>query len=377
MSLFVYDTLRYGPLFTRVAGPGGGSGEPAVLADHAVERAADGPWPAIVARPGARAEGLLLSNLSEAQLARLDAYERPFGFDRRSVTVATAAGPVNATCYFPTDGASSSGLPWSLAAWITADAPAALLAAAEVDWSLAGADPAGLRRRWPMVRMRAAATVRAQATRLPATLRHAAAPGDHHCEESAPPAGAFFRFATLRLDHLRFDGARSGPLPREVLVGADAALVLPYDPGRDRVLLVEQFRAGPARRGDPNPWTLEPVAGIVDADETPEQAAHRETVEEAQLTLSDLRPMFRVYASPGSTTDHFYCFLGLADLPDGHAATGGLAEEAEDLRLHVIPFDRAMALLDSGEITAAPLAAMLLWLARARDGLRRAAAAQP
>jgi nudix-type nucleoside diphosphatase (YffH/AdpP family) len=157
---------------------------------------------------------------------------------------------------------------------------------------------------------------------------------------------------------------------REVMAGADAALVLPYDEARDRILLVEQFRAGPARRGDPQPWILEPVAGLVDAGETPDHAARREAQEEAGLRLDRLERMFEGYASPGNATDHFYAFLALCDLPDDHATTGGLESEQEDLRLHLLAFDDAMRLIETGEANAMPLISMLLWLDRWRAGRR-------
>ena len=184
------------------------------------------------------------------------------------------------------------------------------------------------------------------------------------------PAGNFFRFEQLEVDHRRFDGNRAEGLRREVMVGADAALVLPYDESRDRLLLVEQFRLGPARRGDPQPWILEPVAGLVDAGETPDQAAHREGQEEAALRFSDLVPMFAGYASPGNATDFFYAYLGLCDLPDDHATSGGLESEQEDLKLHLLPFEKAMRLIESGEANAMPLISMLLWLDRWRAARR-------
>jgi nudix-type nucleoside diphosphatase (YffH/AdpP family) len=143
------------------------------------------------------------------------------------------------------------------------------------------------------------------------------------------------------------------------------------------VLLIEQFRAGPARRGDPNPWTLEPVAGIVDAGEAPEDAARREAAEEAGLAIRATERMFSFYPTPGSDTDHFYCYLGLCDLTPEGPGFGGLADEAEDIRLHLMARAEALALVESGEITTGPLIAMLYWLDRQAARLRAAAGVMP
>jgi len=83
--------------------------------------------------------------------------------------------------------------------------------------------------------------------------------------------------------------------------------------------------------------------------------------------------MFSFYPSPGSTTDYFNCYLALGVLPEPTQYTGGLAEECEDLRLHVLSYYDAMALVDTGEVNVGPLIAMLFWLSRHRDGLRAAA----
>ena len=72
------------------------------------------------------------------------------------------------------------------------------------------------------------------------------------------------------------------------------------------------------------------------------------------------------YASPGNATDFFYAFLAPCDLPDGFATSGGLEEEHEDLRLHVLPVEEAIRLLETGEANAVPLISMLLWLDRWR-----------
>ncbi|MEN9059900.1 NUDIX hydrolase [Ponticoccus litoralis] len=116
---------------------------------------------------------------------------------------------------------------------------------------------------------------------------------------------------------------------------------------------------------------LEPVAGVIDAGETPEEAALRETREEAQIDVRRLIPAPKGYASPGYSTEYYHGFLALAELGAERTGTGGLAEENEDIRTHVLTFDRAMALVRSGEINALPLVMLLTWLAVEREELRR------
>jgi nudix-type nucleoside diphosphatase (YffH/AdpP family) len=153
-------------------------------------------------------------------------------------------------------------------------------------------------------------------------------------------------------------------------VSGDAVTVLPYDPKRDLVLVVEQIRAGPFARGDRQSWQIEAIAGRVDPFETPEQAARREAVEEAGLTLTEVIPVAQYYPSPGAKTEFLYSYVALTHLPDGCAGVFGLAEEAEDIRGHLISFDRLMALVASGEIANAPLILTALWLQRERARLR-------
>ncbi len=376
MGLFLYGTLMHDGLMAALAGPGGGSGVPATLADHAVDRVAGAVYPMLVARAGAVTHGKFWTGLTADQLQRLDIYETAFGYDRRAVQVMTINGATHAaTAYFPPPDLTSGGELWDYAAWESAAAAQNLEAATEIAAFDPPLDPDALARQWPMIAHRAEARLRGRASTAPATLRQN--PGPDNAALVAPPIlhGNFFRFAQMRLRHRRFDGQTSDTLLREIFVAVDAVMVLPYDASRDRILLVEQFRAGPFMRSDPNPWSLEPVAGIVDAGETPEDCARREALEEAGLTITTLERMFSFYPSPGSSTDYFYCYLAPVDLPDTGHWHGGLASENEDLRLHVIDRAAAIGLIASGEITAGPLITMLYWLAAHRDRLEFASTA--
>ena len=66
------------------------------------------------------------------------------------------------------------------------------------------------------------------------------------------------------LSYRKFNGSKSEVVTRGTLVSSDAVIVLPYDQASDRVLLVEQFRTWPYVNGDPNPWLLEPNAGLIE-----------------------------------------------------------------------------------------------------------------
>lgn len=208
------------------------------------------------------------------------------------------------------------------------------------------------------------------AAATPAEVRRRPLPQDVTVERRSEPYSRFFALEEQDLCFRRFDGAMSAPVHRAAFVSGDAVTVLPYDAARDRVLLVEQFRFGPHVRGDANPWQLEAIAGRIDAGETPEAAVLREAQEEAGLLLDRLLPIAGYYPSPGAMTEYLWSYLALVDLPDSAAGHFGLATEAEDIRAHLLSFDRLMALCASGEIANAPLLLSALWLARERPGLR-------
>lgn len=176
----------------------------------------------------------------------------------------------------------------------------------------------------------------------------------------------FFVLEKYDLTHSQFNGGQSAVLHREVFVSGDAVSVLPYDPIRRRVLLVQQFRPGPLARGDQVPWQYEAIAGRIDAGETPEAAARREASEEAGLTLGALHFVAGYYPSPGILSEYLYSYVALCDLPDSAAGTFGLATEGEDIKAHVLDAGRFLAQITAsgGQGGNAPLILTALWLAQ-------------
>ena len=131
----------------------------------------------------------------------------------------------------------------------------------------------------------------------------------------------FYRLDRLHLRHRQFSGEMGPTLSRELFVRHDAVCVLPYDPQRDQVVLIEQFRVG-AMQKSANPWMLELVAGLIDKDEEPDEVARREAVEEADLTLTSLWPITAYYPSPGDRTNTCTCTSVVATAAAPVACTG-------------------------------------------------------
>ncbi|MNH20789.1 ADP-ribose pyrophosphatase [compost metagenome] len=178
----------------------------------------------------------------------------------------------------------------------------------------------------------------------------------------------FYKLDKVHLRHELFAGGMGREISRELFVRHDAVCVLPYDPQRDEVVLIEQFRVGAIGKVD-NPWLIELVAGLIDKDEQPEEVAHREAEEEAGLVFSTLWPMTRYFPSPGGSDEFVHLFLGRCS-SDGAGGLHGLEEEGEDIRVKVWAFEDALQAVRDGKIANAATIIALQWLALNRAEVR-------
>ncbi|HBU55220.1 NUDIX domain-containing protein [Sulfitobacter pontiacus] len=372
-DLFLYGSLRHVPLLEIVMGRAADRLDisPDRLPDHIALSVVEGPFPCIVPAPGQSAEGLLLRGLGQNDLDRLNFYEGSFAYDLQEITLESGASALG---YFARPDQWTTRDPWSLAQWQADWGALSCFAAREVMDYFGVYTADRVAQMFPMIRSRAAAQVNALRSKHGAGTLD----GKVRIDRIDRAYTNYFALNEYHLAHERFDGTMTDVLERAVFVATDAALVLPYDPVRDRVMLVEQLRMGPVARGDRAQWQLEPIAGRVDPGESPEDAAHREAQEEAGLTLRKLEKIAEVYASPGDSTEFFYIYLGLADLPDDSTGVNGLEAENEDIRSHLIGFDALMTMVDQLEAANAPLVIAAYWLARHRERLRlEAPAATP
>jgi ADP-ribose pyrophosphatase len=171
----------------------------------------------------------------------------------------------------------------------------------------------------------------------------------------------FFKVDRFTLRHKLFEGGWGPIIQREIFIRADATCVLPYDPMEGTVVLVEQFRA-PIIGQEQSPWLIELVAGMNEAGECPEDVAFREAKEEANLVLLELEPVMEYLVSPGGSTEKVYLYCAKID---SRKVTGihGLEEENEDIKVHVVSVEAAMAMVTSGQINNAAAIISLQWLA--------------
>ena len=367
MNLFLYGTLRHAPLLKIVIGDSmsGFSAKDDHLPDHTVSHVVDGNFPAITSSPDGNAPGTLISDVTKDALARLNFYEGGFDYELQEKTLSSGA---SAMVYIPPTSVITNGMNWDFLKWERQWAPLVCEAAQEAMSLFGEISAQDLLTVFPRFLTRAQSRMNAKRqNQHRETLR-----GRVEITNRKRAYSGFYALDELQLKHETFGGGMSELIHRAVFVTTDAALVLPYDPIRDRVLLVEQIRMGPLARGDDVLWYLEPVAGLIDPGETPHETAIREAKEEAGLDLSLLEPVSEGYLSPGGSTDYQYLYVGLCDLPDDAAGLGGLAGEGEDIRAHLMPFDDLLTRADARNIHNAPLTLITHWLARHRARLRSA-----
>jgi len=171
----------------------------------------------------------------------------------------------------------------------------------------------------------------------------------------------FLSVSSYRLRHPLFAGGMSQEIEREVMLRGKAAGLLAYDPERQEVVLVEQFRIGAYVCGD-YPWLLELVAGVEEPGENLEILVKREALEEAGLQVSgDLVKICDYMVSPGGSSEKISLYCGKVDSSNA-GGIHGLIDEGEDIRVHVLSVSEAFAAIKDGRIQNAASIIALQWL---------------
>ena len=179
----------------------------------------------------------------------------------------------------------------------------------------------------------------------------------------------FLKVVSYRIRHSLFAGGCSRVLVRERIEGLNAVAALLYDPGRDELVLVEQFRIGALEAGHAA-WTLEPVGGVIRDGEDPVSVARREAMEEAGCEIQHLEAIGSYYVSPGTSVERVRLFCGCVNA-SAAGGTFGVDAEGEDTRVVVVDVASAIQKLFTGGIDTALTIIGVQWLAMNRERLRQ------
>ncbi|HCT3751494.1 TPA: GDP-mannose pyrophosphatase NudK [Klebsiella aerogenes] len=146
---------------------------------------------------------------------------------------------------------------------------------------------------------------------------------------------------------------------REVYDRGNGATVLLYNPGKQSVVLVRQFRVATWVNGNPDGMLIETCAGLLDND-APEVCIRKEAIEETGYQVGEARKVFELYMSPGGVTELIHFFI--AEYSEAQRANRGGGVDDEDIEVLELPFVRALEMVASGEIQDGKAVILLQYL---------------
>jgi GDP-mannose pyrophosphatase NudK len=148
----------------------------------------------------------------------------------------------------------------------------------------------------------------------------------------------------------RFKNGKWEKQGREVFDHGNAASALLYNKEKRTVILVQQFRIATYLNKNNTGILIETCAGLLEENEPPEESIKREIEEETGFVVNSVNKVTEVYTSAGSLTELLYLYTAEYSPDQRKSKGGGLEEEGEELDVLEIPFDRALEMVDNGEI---------------------------
>lgn len=152
---------------------------------------------------------------------------------------------------------------------------------------------------------------------------------------------------------------------REAYDRGNGATILLFNKENKKVILTRQFRLPTFINGNETGMLIEACAGLLDRD-NPEVAIRRETEEETGYKITEVKKIFEAYMSPGSVTEILFFFIAEYSKAMKVSEGGGLEKEQENIEVLEILFDKAMQMIDDGEIKDAKTI-MLLQYAKLKN----------
>ncbi|CAN5790357.1 GDP-mannose pyrophosphatase NudK [soil metagenome] len=158
----------------------------------------------------------------------------------------------------------------------------------------------------------------------------------------------WYTLRKITYEYLKNDGTWQTQ-SREAYDRGNGATILLYNKENKTVILTRQFRLPSFVNGNQSGMLIEACAGLLDKDNA-EDCIRRETEEETGYKVSQVRKIFEAYMSPGSVTEILYFFV--AEYEAGMKVTdgGGIDHEQEDIEVLEITLEKAIRLINTGEI---------------------------
>jgi nudix-type nucleoside diphosphatase (YffH/AdpP family) len=190
----------------------------------------------------------------------------------------------------------------------------------------------------------------------------------------------FFKIDEYIVSFEQYDGKMSAAQRRLNFERGDAVGVLLLNVDTRSVVLVQQFKLPSLigrRRDDPaiqDGWVTETMAGMIGPDETADEAAIRETLEETGYEVKSLEFICKFLSSPGGTSERiFLYYAGVSDSrrPGWKGASdddafGGVGDE--NIKVFEVSVNELFDQLANGKIDDPKLAIAAYWL---KDNIHR------
>lgn len=148
---------------------------------------------------------------------------------------------------------------------------------------------------------------------------------------------------------------------REAYDRGNGATILLYNRSQRTIILTRQFRLPTFINGNPTGMLIEACAGLLDK-ENPEDCIRRETEEETGYKITDVKKVFELYMSPGSVTEILYFFVAEYSKAQKVNEGGGAEHEHENIEVLELPFEKALVMMENGDIKDAKTVILLQYL---------------
>ena len=170
----------------------------------------------------------------------------------------------------------------------------------------------------------------------------------------------FFKIEQVKLKYERFDGSMSPLITRLNFERGDSVAAAVFNIDTQKVILVNQFKYPSYEKGPG--WITELVAGMIDPGESSEEAIRREIREEIGYETTRVEHINTFYVSPGGSSERIVLFYAEVENSSSRGPGGGLASEAEDIRVIELTLPEVRQMLMSKAIEDAKSIIALTWL---------------